>query len=278
MALRSQISSIVANQLGGIQGNIEARIQTETVKLLDKFSNRCPDRDELIKIIKTRNSLLRVINSFQKKVNRFNSIPNKLRRPISIAKRIIKLLKRNRTKLAIGNRPSFSDFDRGGLFSAKTAGFTNRQADRLVKTTLLLEDLEDDLAAVKGLLQGVAPSFDNIKELLESINVNVEECAEELQQSQDQANLMDLIKEVQPLENTGSEGTPDENFTYRGANGKDYALSIIESPSDDTTVLRRVAIAKDIFGITVLRGQPSYSSDTKILLDELKFRIDNQLP
>ena len=275
MALRSQISGIVATQLGGIQGNIEARIQTETVRLLEKFSNRCPDRDELVKIIKARNNLLRVINSFQKKVNRFNSIPNRLRRPISIAKRIIRLIKRNPVKLAIGRRPSFSDRDLGGLFSAKRARYTNRQADRLIKTTLLLEDLEDDLAAVRGLLQGVGPSFDNIRELLEGVNENIEECAQELD---DKDELRNLLKEVEPLQNTGSEGIPNEDYTYRGANGKNYILSIIEDPSTESTVLRRVAIAKDSFGITVLRGQPSYSSDTKILLDELKFRIDNQLP
>jgi len=275
MPIRSQIAAIVANQLGKIQGEIEARIQTETVRLLSKFSNQCPDRDGLVKVIKTRNNLLRVVNSFQKRTNRLSSIPRKLRPPISAAKRIISLLKRNPTKLAIGTRPSFSDYDRGGLFSVKRAAFTNRQADRLIKVTLLLEDLEDDLDAVNDLLSGVAPSFDDIRNLLESVNDNVEECAKEFN---DNEKLKRLIKEVQPLQNTGSEGTPDISYQYRGANGKDYILSIIEDKNLDTAVIRRIAIAKDIFGITVLKGQPSFSSDTQILLDEIKFRIDNQLP
>ena len=122
MAVRSQISALIANQMGNLQGQLEARIQTEAIKLLEKFSNRCPNSKELIKIAKITNNLLRIINTFEKKVNRFNSIPRKLRKPIRAAKRLIKLLKRNRTKIAIGQRPSFSDYDRGGLFSTKTYG------------------------------------------------------------------------------------------------------------------------------------------------------------
>ena len=275
MALRSQISGIVANLVGSAQGELEARIQTEASQLLSKFTNQCPDSDELIKIAKTRNNLLTVINLFQKKLNKLNSIPSKLRPPISAASRLIRLLKRNPTRLATGARPSFSDYDRGGLYSAKTAGFTTSQADRLVKAVLLLEALEDDLAAVNDLLQSVGPSFNNIRELLESVNINIQECAEELQ---DSGSLQEILSAVQPLESTNLQDDQNENFKYRGANGKDYTLAIIEDTSIKGPVPRRVAIAKDNLGVIILRGQPSFSSDTQVLLDELKFRIDNQLP
>jgi hypothetical protein len=275
MALRSQISAIVANQLGKAQGEIEARIQNEALELLSKFTNQCPDSKELIRITKIRNNLLRVINTFQKQANRLNSIPSKLRPPISVAKRIIKLLKRNPTKLAVGSRPSFSDFDKGGLYSAKTAGFTNTQADRLVQVTLLLEALEDDLSAVTDLVQSVQPSFDSMRNLLESLNTNIQTCAQELEDAEE---LKNILNSIQPLENTGSEGTPNQSYTYRAANGRDYILAIIEDRGVDSTIPRRVAVAKDNLGIIILRGQPSFSSDTQVLLDELKFRIDNQLP
>ena len=276
MALRSQIAALIANQLGNIEGQLEARIQTETVKLLSKFSNRCPDNKELIKIVKASNNMLRVVNTFQKKVNKFSSIPRKLRRPIRAANRLIRLLKRNRTKLARGARPSYSDYDRGGLFSVKTAGYTTSQADRLVKVRLLLDDLEDDLQACNSLLQGVVPSFDNIRELLSGVNDNIEECAQVLEEEQE-AELKELLLAVQPLENTGSEGTPDEDYNYIAANGRKYTLAIIDDNSIDSLAKRRLAVAKDNIGVIVLRGQPSFSSDTKILLDELKFRLDNQL-
>ena len=188
---------------------------------------------------------------------------------------MIKLLKRNPTKLAIGAKPSFSDFDKGGLIAAKTAGFTNKQADRLVKVTLLLEDLEDDLAAVNGLLAGVQPSINNTKELLTSIDFSINDCAKELS---DKAALKDLLDSTQPLESELTLGGTAANTTFRSESGSVYKLEIIKDASVDGPLLRRIAVAKDSRGIIVLRGQPSFSSDTNVLLEEIKFRINNQLP
>jgi hypothetical protein len=55
-------------------------------------------------------------------------------------------------------------------------------------------------------------------------------------------------------------------------------LEIIEDPNSPRIAPRRYAIAKDRRGIIVLRGDSSFSSSTDVLLDEIKFRIDNQLP
>ncbi len=277
MGLSSQISSIIANQLGRTQGRIEAQVQTEAINLLSKFSNRCPSGDELAKIVKTRNNLLSSVNAFQKLLNKLKSVPPKLRGPINKAKRVIRLLKRSRTKLAIGTRPSFSDYDRGGLQSTKTAGFTTTQADRLYLTRKRLEDLEDDLASIKELIRSFDPGIDSVRGILEGVNDNVLECAKQLQE-EEQENLKKLLREIRPLQSLNLNEEELEEYSYRGANGRDYKLAIIEDDSIESSISRRVAVAKDKIGVIVLRGQPSFSSDTKILLDELKFRIDNQLP
>ena len=52
MALRSQISRIVANQLGNIQGQVEARIIDEAIKLQNQFASECPNQDKLINYFK----------------------------------------------------------------------------------------------------------------------------------------------------------------------------------------------------------------------------------
>lgn len=279
MAIQSIISSIVANQIGKLQGELEARIQREAFELISKFTNQCPVIEELAKIIKVRNSLLKVVNSFQKKVNRFSSLPSKLQPPIVAAKILILLIENNPLPSAI-IPPS------GGV--GIPIGKIVKQADRLRNAKLLLQSLEDDLKSLRNITAGIQPSIQNTKQILESVNTSIQGCLEEVQarqeispSSEDQQfleQIQQLIKEVQPLENTGSEGTPDTDYTYRSVTGKDYTLSIIQDQSKETTVPRRVAVAKDNRGIVVLRGQPSFSSDTQILLDELKFRIDNQLP
>lgn len=273
MALRSQIASIVANQVGRMQGELEARIQVEALKLVNKFANQCPTQEELIKIVKTRNNLLKAINNFQKLLNRFSGISSKLRPPISAAKVIIRLLKANPI-------PSAIIFHPGGR--GVSLGKITTLSDRLRTANKLLEALEDDVSSVDSVTSSIGPSLNNIRQILDLLNVRIENCVEELQNSSSDAgnvgDIKNLLTQIQPLENTGSEGTPDESFTYRSVKGKDYTLAIIEDRGIEASVPRRVAVAKDNLGVIVLRGQPSFSSDTQVLLDELKFRIDNQLP
>ena len=70
----------------------------------------------------------------------------------------------------------------------------------------------------------------------------------------------------------------DPNFYHTGPNGVNYKLEILTDPQSPSIAPRRFAAAKDSKGVVVLRGPKSFSSSTKVLLDEIKFRIDNQLP
>ena len=281
MPSKSQISEVIAKLLGRLQGEVEAKIEGESLTLFSKFANQCPNNKELIKIAKGRNNLLKSTNKILKVVRKVDGIPKKLQKAIRAAKRLIKLLKRNRTKLARGNRPSFSDFDRGGLFSAKTVGFTNRSADRLAKVVKLLEDLEDDLRSVRSLTKSIRPSLTKVRDILNKVNVQVADCATELEENEEQEELQALLSEVNPPENLELDSINDTilrgDLNYRAANGRDYKLAVIEDVSLEARIPRRVAVAKDQIGVIVLRGEPSFSSDSEILLEELKFRLDNQL-
>lgn len=61
----------------------------------------------------------------------------------------------------------------------------------------------------------------------------------------------------------------DGRIIYKG-----YELIIIQDPTSPKIAPRRYAVAKDRTGVILLKGQPSFSSSVEILLDELKFRID----
>ena len=272
MALRSQISSIIANQLGNIQGQLEARILDEVVVMQSKFTNSCPNQELLLKIINIRNNLIAIVIKFQNLVKKFDSIPATLSPPIQIANVIIQLLKSNPTPLAIGTPPGPA----GGLIVAQTAGFVTAQADRLQKLTLLLEALQDDVTTIKDLVQGIRPSLDNVRQLLENVNISIDACIGKLS-GEDADKARKLLAAVNPPSNTGSEGTEDQSYEHRGSNGIDYVLSIQTVITSTNIAPRRVAIAKNLQGITMVRGEASFSSSTQVLLDELKFKIDNQL-
>ncbi len=70
----------------------------------------------------------------------------------------------------------------------------------------------------------------------------------------------------------------DDKYLHRGPNGTLYRLAINTDPNSPSIAPRRFAVAIDPNGVEVLKGAKSFSSSVDILLDEIKFRIDNQLP
>lgn len=80
--------------------------------------------------------------------------------------------------------------------------------------------------------------------------------------------------------NIPDKNNPDDpgKFLYTAPNGETYKLEIENDPTSPPIAPRRFAVAKNKDGITVLKGPKSFSSSVDILLDEIKFRIDNQLP
>lgn len=94
----------------------------------------------------------------------------------------------------------------------------------------------------------------------------------------------DTKKTIEKLLNTINDSKQDENgedldYNYLAENGIKYILEIQKDPNSPAIAPKRFAVAKTIDeGVTVLKGQSSFSSDVNVLLDEVKFRLDNQLP
>ena len=93
----------------------------------------------------------------------------------------------------------------------------------------------------------------------------------------------ELILEIKSLvdlfnEDSDEDKANDDKFKHTGPDGTVYDLEILHDPESPSIAPRRFAIAKNPAGIAVLKGPKSFSSSVDILLDEIKFRIDNQLP
>ena len=81
------------------------------------------------------------------------------------------------------------------------------------------------------------------------------------------------------FEGTGlDKNTGSSDELYTNARNTQYTIRIENDPNSPAIAPRRRAIALDRRGVSVLKGPYSFSSSEKILKDELKFRIDNQLP
>jgi len=83
---------------------------------------------------------------------------------------------------------------------------------------------------------------------------------------------LDIFRTPTPIEQSS------DIYSHIGPDGTIYKLEIQVVPEDSIIAPRRFALARNIRGIAVLKGPLSFSSSKEVLLDEIKFRIDNQLP
>jgi hypothetical protein len=254
--VKGGIAALVATQVGGLRGKLVAQIQGQVVVLLNKFSSGCPNSKELERIIEVRNTLLNHIASFEKRVNKFSSIAKTLTTTVTLVNIAIKVI----TSIPI---PTSVPPGAGIPVNVLTK-FSNA----LVRLNKTVDKLSGDAVAITALILSIQPLLTGLRNRLSSIDLAIQQCS--LGQP---ADLEQILATAQPPENTGSEGVPNSDYLY-----KTYTLSIVVDTSTIEIAPKRYATATDTRGIVVLRGPSSFSSSTQVLLDELKFRIDNQLP
>jgi hypothetical protein len=261
MARLPQISGIIARQVGSIQGKVSAQVQDRVLEILSKFTSQCPTGRELQNIIKQRANLLKVLNSFEKRITPLKATADKLRTAITAARVLTRLLKATPLPTTLGTPPGPA----GGVIFSLSVGKVITVGDRLATINKILDSLEADKVGILGVVDSVSSTLTSLKNRLNAIDLAIQECSKE------SPDLPEILATTQPKENTGSEGTPDANYEYKG-----YKLEIIQDPNSPQIAPRRYAVARDRRGIVVLKGQPSFSSSVDVLLDEIKFRIDNQ--
>ena len=257
MAAIPELSGIIARQVGAIQGKLSAQVESRVLAMLSKFANQCPTGKDIQKIIKERNNLVKAINSFEKRVTRLGTTASKLNGVIRTARVTIQVIKNIPLPTAI-IPPQV-----GGL--GIPINILTRYSDALIRLNKLLDALEADKQGIVGVVGAVSGTISSLKARLQSLDAPIQECSKE---SPDLANI---VAEAQPKGNTGSEGTPSKDYTYKG-----YTLTIVVDPDSPKIAPKRYAIASDRQGVRRLRGDSSFSSSTQVLLDEIKFRIDNQ--
>tara|TARA_B100000902_G_C27213657_1_gene865780 strand:+ start:242 stop:1306 length:1065 start_codon:yes stop_codon:yes gene_type:complete len=140
------------------------------------------------------------------------------------------------------------DFDRAGNVREYNK-FTENKVDK----DKIQKDSEDNFLDALTKLDASSEISDEIKDTLKSV-----------------------LDSVVTTEDKDVEDSSDLNYT--ASNGIVYTLVIEIDPTSPSIAPRRFAVARTPQGAIALKGPKSFSSSTKILLDELKFRLDNQLP
>jgi hypothetical protein len=140
-----------------------------------------------------------------------------------------------------------------------TSGFVVTLSDRLENLKLFSQKLRGGVISGQYVVTNVNTTLSIALQLLSQIDQAIAICApDQVQQNEEIARL------------SQSFNTPITQFnnSYKG-----YTLEL-RTINQNTVAPLRYAVAVDKSGVVVLEGRPSYSSSTEVLLNEIKFRID----
>ena len=260
--IKGGIAMVVALLVGNMTAQITLRIKSEISRILSKFQNQCPPPKELAKIIKIKNNLLKVLNSFQKRLDKLTKISQRLLKTVRLVKRIIKII----TSIPI---PTSFPYVPGIPISVLT-----KYSNALIKLNKLLDTLTDQAAAITAVLTNISAIIGALKKALEELDVQIQDCSKDPNKAIVAAGIAESSIQAGGSQAGGLKtgGLQPADFYYKG-----YRLEIVQDIVDYKLAPKRRAIAIDKRGVVMLHGPSSFSSSTQILLDELKFRIDQLL-
>lgn len=255
--VKGGISAIIASQVGNVKASLVVQVQKSVLNMVSKFAAECPDQKELQNILKVRNTLLKHTNNLNQRVQKFNSVATSIETTVTATKLLIKVITSIPLPTAI--IPPMT----GGL--GVPVSLLTKYSNALDKLNKTLDKLIEESAAIRDVVKSVEAPLRTTTDRLKAIDLLIQDCSA----GKELTDLSAIINAAQPKGNTGSEGTPDDRYLYKG-----YELAIVQDKDAPKIAPRRYAVAKDSRGIIVLKGQPSFSSSVDILLDEIKFRID----
>lgn len=300
----SNLAGSLGNIIGKMQGELSSKISTSVMELESSFENGSPDERKLRSLKNKRNNLVKRTQGFNRRLKKLEKIPKTILRITPALKVILRVLK---------NLPIPTSVPPG---IGVPLAVTNKYADLLHKIKELIKQAEQDATALEAILkieggigtlvEGLTSQLDTADQLVEFAMIENEIKKLPLSEQKEKGFVDDdgiyISSKLMPLLISGDrneankllEGLDadfklgekadnvgfgnDNRFYYRGPNGDLYELAIIEDEKSPSYAKKRYAVAKTPTGAVVLKGQSSFSADTDILLEEIKFRIDNQLP
>jgi len=243
-------------------------IQFGISKLTQSNLKTCPTSGNLQDVIRQRNRVIRQLNQIYQTIT-INVVLSAAFLAISKVLGGVRLSLDNLPLLqAIGGPgPIGLVFSLPYSFTAKLQDI-NDKLEKLERQNLALN--KSQLTSLVFLIAGTV----TVVALLQGIDKMIQECIQESVDNNDNNNQfnIELIAINQDLLDISEEQKEDGNPVLSNVNGFVFSVE-----TDNTnlvgTLKRRFAVAKDSRGITLLRGEPSFSSSDQILIDELVFYI-----
>ena len=233
-------------------------------KLSQSNRKTCPTPEELEELIRKRNRLVRQLNQIFAKIVASTALAVAFKTLSATLKGVSISLDSIPLPQAIGTPPA-EDF--GGLIFAQTYSTTAKLRTLTLQINELSKSSDELSKATLVALVFLIAAAATVIILLNGLDKLMQECAEENGVTQ-----VELTAINQELLDLAEEQEEDGNPIIKSVNG--FVFSVETDNSNPIGSLkRRFAVAKDNRGVTLLKGQPSFSSNDQILIDELIFYI-----
>jgi hypothetical protein len=282
MDVFDQILSARKLSISKVVDAIKTKLIPLTIEMLIAFgisklsqSNRktCPTPAALNNVLKNRNRIVRQLNQMYSSIALNTLLAGSFLALSKTFKGVRLSLESLPTPQAIGIFPA-KDF--GGLIFAQPYSFTAK----LQSVDDLLESLEEryegmNRSTLTSLIFLIAGTVTVIL-LLQGIDKMTQQCAEITGitgiSSENGSSDIGLLAISSELLAIAEEEVGDGNPIVNKLNGFIFSVET-DNKNLVGTLKRRFAVAKDSRGVTLLKGEPSFSSSDQILIDELIFYI-----
>lgn len=271
--LFDKVISVRKDSISKVVDTIKTKLLPLAVSLLLAFGiakitqmNRktCPTPTALDNVFRTRNRVVRQLNQLFRTITINTALAAAFFALAKTLKGVRLSLDALPAPQAIGTFPA-KDF--GGLIFAQPYSFTAKLQAISAKLKELEEQNESLNRAILTSLIFLIAGCATVVILLKSIDKLIQECAEEAGGSQ-----LQLVAINQELLDLAAEEEEDGNPVIPTLNGFIFSVET-DNKNPVGTLKRRFAVAKNNQGVTLLKGEPSFSSSDQILIDELIFYI-----
>ena len=251
--LNKKVTEIKSNLIPPVLGLIgEFGIKDIEKYIKNPTEVQCLSDDKIAEIIKKRNNLV-------KKLNLLYSTVNLAKTTITSTETVLVALKIAINLITISPIP----------LQFSTAGVVIALKESQDEAKKLLSQLTALTGTASGILIIFATFIKQLIDLLNLLDSLLLKCSTNNNIPYEQINS-DILNLLPDQSSLNPNINPTENF-YKG-----FTINVITEDSPLSSYPRRQAIASNKFGVVILKGPLSFSSDPKVLIDEIKYIIDSQ--
>jgi len=264
--LKSKLAEYAITVLGMARALVISRVFSIVNDVLNKLSKTCPPPAQLKALTKKLDTIQKTLNRVQKVIDRIQKLPLLLDAAILALKLYL--------DIQFHLRPDFVSSPITGTTGTptgakKTTNLTKLE-ERIRRAEERLEDLEEVKETIKIAVLTTKNSIAPILALVTIIQDLIDACYSKQDLTDEERRK--IIDDVQ----SKTDDIYVKGITFISESGETYTIKVLRDPDSPPISARRQAVAIDFRGITVLTGPKSFASSPEILVDEVKFRL-NQL-